>query len=127
MENFNIEVVKRHIKNLIAGNGVSNADMLNLYKNMLNEAIQKRIDKILTSKDMNTMISNLVRIHITKYLDEVIKSEHRVNGRTNIDAYSAGIENMVRVECNKQINEIIKQNLKISFVPEIQISKNEGD
>lgn len=126
MENFNIEVVKRHIKNLIAGNGVSNADMLDLYKNMLNEAIQKRIDKILTSKDMNTMISNLVRIHITKYLDEMIKSEHRANGNY-LGVYSAGIENMVRAECNKQINEIIKQNLKISFVPEIQISKNEGD
>lgn len=126
MENFNIEVVKRHIKNLIAGNGVSNADMLDLYKNMLNEAIQKRIDKILTSKDMNMVISNLVRIHITKYLDEVIKSEHRVNGNY-LGAYSAGIENMVRAECNKQVNEIIKQNLKISFVPEIQISKNEGD
>lgn len=119
MENFNVEIVKRHIKNLIAGNGVSNADMLDLYKNFLEKAVKERINKMIVSRNLDCLVEKMVNYHITKYMNELIKKEHKFCYGNNF----SGIETMVRSECTKQINEIIKQNLKISFDSgEIKIS-----
>lgn len=116
-EEFNILTVKRHIKNLIAGNGISKTEIKDLYKQVLVEQIDKRIKKILgdvdelSTKSFNNLVEIMVKRHITDYMNKLVnKSQDFWNNNPRSD-----IERMISRECAKQVDEIIKQNLKITF------------
>ena len=105
-----ITKVKRVIKNLMAGNNVSRADMMDLYRETVKEQVQKRVDNLFKAFNVKSTIENLVRTETKKYLNDLMNKEpgYWASNRT-------AVERTIQAECDKQIREIIRENFTINL------------
>lgn len=109
-EEFNIESVKRHIKNLIAGNGIDKGDMLQLYREVLREQVETRVRKLFAAYNLERFIEKQVNTIIQQYLNSIInKDDSWWSTKRSI------IEDMVLSECRKQVEEQIREHFKVTL------------
>ncbi|CAL4858203.1 hypothetical protein BRC2024_KWYBBTRE_CDS_0100 [Acinetobacter phage vB_AbaM_AB-Navy-v2] len=109
-EEFNIETVKRHIKNLIAGNGINKDDMLQLYREVLKEQVESRVHKLFAAYNLERFIEKQVNAIIQQYLNGIInKYDGWLTTKRSI------IEDMVLSECRKQVEEQIREHFKVTL------------
>ncbi|EQA7786836.1 hypothetical protein ACX818_001430 [Acinetobacter baumannii] len=118
---FNIELVKKHIKNLMAGTMISRNDILELYQSVAKEQVERRVLKLFASQNIERTIENLVRSTITKYINDLINKDrgHWSSGRTNI-------EDMIMEECRKQVESQIREHFKITVKGKEQFGERNG-
>ena len=108
-DEFNIKLIKKHIKNLINGNNISKAEMIELYKNVMNETISKKVDDLFNANNIDVTIEKYVNREIRSYLNKLMEPQ------SYWDKSRSNIESMIRTECDKQVKDIINANFKISL------------
>lgn len=109
---MNTEIVKfkRIIKNIIAGNNVSRAEIMNLYKETVQEQVEKRVETLFKAFNVKSTIENLVRSETKKYLNDLMNKERGYWASNRTD-----VERIIQEECDKQIREIIRENFTINL------------
>jgi hypothetical protein len=109
---MNTEIVKfkRIVKNIIAGNNVSRAEIMNLYKETVQEQVEKRVETLFKAFNVKSTIENLVRSETKKYLNDLMNKERGYWASNRTD-----VERIIQEECDKQIREIIRENFTINL------------
>ena len=109
---MNTEIVKfkRIVKNIIAGNNVSRAEIMNLYKETVQEQVEKRVETLFKAFNEKSTIENLVRSETKKYLNDLMNKERGYWASNRTD-----VERIIQEECDKQIREIIRENFTINL------------
>ena len=109
---MNTEIVKfkRIVKNIIAGNNVSRAEIMNLYKETVQEQVEKRVETLFKAFNVKSTIENLVRSETKKYLNDLMNKERGYWASNRTD-----VERIIQEERDKQIREIIRENFTIDL------------
>lgn len=108
VEEFNINNVKRHIKNLIAGNNITRGDLLTMYKDIVKEQVSKRVENLFDSMNINQTIENFTRQTVRSYLNDIANK-----GKTRWDKDNIDVERIILDECEKQVKAMIRENFTI--------------
>lgn len=109
---FDVNSVKRHIQNLIAGNNISKNDFIEMYKTILEEQIKKRVERYLSDNMVKTTIEKTIHTQICLCISKHMQPIDGLWGRTNTNQFQKYVEDEVR----KQVQELIKTNVKIEIV-----------
>lgn len=114
---MNIDLVKKHIKNLINSENISKSDLRNMFIEITKETVQRQVNAMIKANSTESLIESTVRIEAKNYINKILKEETRsknLDGRYDSEK-SLYIEQLVRDECERQIRELVRENFTISL------------
>lgn len=112
-----INIVKRHIKNLLNSHSLTKQELKQLMFDVARETIERQVDKLVKGQSLEERVSHYVREQTQIYINNALKSEYReyrsLTG-TN-DEPQRYIERLIRDECDKQVRVMIRENVSIKM------------
>ncbi|OCZ48677.1 hypothetical protein BFR73_03485 [Acinetobacter pittii] len=107
-----INQVKNHIKNLINGHNISKGEMRSLYKDVLKEFIEKKVNNLFDRYNIHKTIETTVKLILKDYVNK------QLQGAFRSDPFNhpvLEIERMVRAEIERQVKELVSENINIQI------------
>lgn len=102
-----IVATKRHIRNLIQGNGLSKKDIRNLFNDEMTSYVKDQVKNYIAAWSLDELIKKTIHLEISRQVGMLIRPSYRVESNTVI-------QDMVREEINKEVQRIVKENFDIN-------------
>lgn len=105
-EERNIDLVKRHIKNLMSSYSLSRGEFLELYRSIAREQIDRRLDKIFSNDSIQSLAQKIARDVTLDYLSKISGHPSHFRGSTSY------FEKIIQEEASKAVKDIINEKFK---------------
>lgn len=102
-----IVATKRHIRNLIQGNGLSKQDIRNLFNNEMTAYVKDQVKNYIAAWSLDELIKKTIHLEVSRQVGMLIRHSYRAESNTVI-------QDMVREEINKEVQRIVKENFEIN-------------
>lgn len=103
-----IIATKRHIRNLIQGNGLSKKDIRNLFNDEMTSYVKDQVKNYIAAWSLDELIKKTIHLEVSRQVGMLIRPSYRTELNTEM-------ESMVRNEINKEVQRIVKENFDINI------------